>query len=88
MYGHGTKGTEPDSDDLPNIYGALARCRRQHYDQQCTAPHVEEYNRGGSSNVTGNVTINASGCGAENSDYDTEYDEGDILANYKKHNQW
>ena len=35
------------------------------------------------SNVTGNVTINAVDAELKNSDYDTEYDEGDILANYK-----
>ena len=77
------KGTEPDSDDLPNIYGA----RRGDVGGSITinvyGSHVEDITGADHSNVTGNVTINAVDAELKNSDYDTEYDEGDILANYK-----
>ena len=45
--------------------------------------HVEDITGADHSNVTGNVTINAVDAELKNSDYDTEYNEGDILANYK-----
>ena len=77
------KGTEPDSDDLPNIYGALRGDVGGSITINVYGSHVEDITGADHSNVTGNVTINAVGAELKNSDYDTEYDEGDILANYK-----
>ena len=77
------KGTEPDSDDLPNIYGALRGDVGGSIAINVYGSHVEDITGADHSNVTGNVTINAVDAELKNSDYDTEYDEGDILANYK-----
>lgn len=77
------KGTEPDSDDLPNIYGALRGDVGGSITINVYGSHVEDITGADHSNVTGNVTINAVDAELKNSDYDTEYDEGDIYANYK-----
>ena len=77
------KGTEPDSYDLPNIYGALRGDVGGSITINVHGSHVEDITGADHSNVTGNVTINAVDAELKNSDYDTEYDEGDILANYK-----
>ena len=77
------KGTEPDSEDLPNIYGALRGDVGGSITINVYGSHVEDITGADHSNVTGNVTINAVDAELKNSDYDTEYDEGDILANYK-----
>lgn len=77
------KGSEPDSDDLPNIYGALRGDVGGSITINVYGSHVEDITGADHSNVTGNVTINAVDAELKNSDYDTEYDEGDILANYK-----
>ena len=77
------KGTAPDSDDLPNIYGALRGDVGGSITINVYGSHVEDITGADHSNVTGNVTINAVDAELKNSDYDTEYDEGDILANYK-----
>lgn len=77
------KGTEPDSDDLPNIYGALRGDVGGSITINVYGSHVEDITGADHSNVTGDVTINAVDAELKNSDYDTEYDEGDILANYK-----
>ena len=77
------KGTEPDSDDLPNIYGALRGDVGGSITINVHGSHVEDITGADHSNVTGNVTINAVDAELKNSDYDTEYDEGDIYANYK-----
>ena len=77
------KGTEPDSDDLPNIYGALRGDVGGNITINVHGSHVEDITGADHSNVTGNVTINAVDAELKNSDYDTEYDEGDIYANYK-----
>ena len=77
------KGTEPDSDDLPNIYGALRGDVGGSITINVYGSHVEDITGADHSNVTGNVTINAVDAELKNSDYDTEYDEGDIFANYK-----
>ena len=76
------KGTEPDSDDLPNIYGALRGDVGGSITINVYGSHVEDITGADHSNVTGNVTINAVDAELKNSDYDTEYDEGDIYANY------
>lgn len=77
------KGTEPDSDDLPNIYGALRGDVGGSITINVYGSHVEDITGADHSNVTGNVTINAVDAELKNSDYDTEDDEGDIYANYK-----
>ena len=77
------KGTEPGSDDLPNIYGALRGDVGGSITINVYGSHVEDITGADHSNVTGNVTINAVDAELKNSDYDTEYDEGDIYANYK-----
>ena len=77
------KGTEPDSDDLPNIYGALRGDVGGSITINVYGSHVEDITGADHSNVTGNVTINAVDAELKNSDYDTKYDEGNIYANYK-----
>ena len=78
------KGTEPDSDDLPNIYGALRGDVGGSITINVYGSHVEDITGADHSNVTGNVTINAVDAELKNSYYeDEDYDEGDILANYK-----
>ena len=78
------KGTEPDSDDLPNIYGALRGDVGGSITINVHGSHVEDITGADHSNVTGNVTINAVDAELKNSYYeDEDYDEGDILANYK-----
>ncbi len=77
------KGTEPDSYDLPEIYGALRGNVGGSITINVHGSHVEDITGADHSNVTGNVTINAVDAELKNSDYGTEYDEGDIYANYK-----
>ena len=77
------KGTTPDSDDLPDIYGALRGNVGGSITINVHGSHVEDITGADHSNVTGNVTINAVDAELKNSDYDTEDDEGDIYANYK-----
>lgn len=77
------KGTTPDSDDLPDIYGALRGNVGGSITINVYGSHVEDITGADHSNVTGNVTINAVDAELKNSDYDTEDDEGDIYANYK-----
>lgn len=78
------KGTEPDSDDLPNIYGALRGDVGGNITINVHGSHVEDITGADHSNVTGNVTINAVNAELKNSCYeDEDDDEGDIYANYK-----
>ena len=76
------KGTEPDSSNLPNIYGALRGDVGGSITINVHGSHVEDITGADDSNVTGNVTINAVNAELKNSEYNTEYDEGDIYANY------
>lgn len=77
------KGTEPDSYDLPNIYGALRGDVGGNITINVHGSHVEDITGADHSNVTGNVTINAVNAELKNSYYeDEDYDEGDIYANY------
>ena len=75
------KGTEPDSDDLPDIYGALRGDVGGSITINVHGSHVEDITGADHSNVTGNVTINAVNAELKNSYYEDE-DEGDIYANY------
>lgn len=78
------KGTTPNSDDLPNIYGALRGDVGGSITINVHGSHVEDITGADHSNVTGNVTINAVDAELKNSYYeDEDYDEGDIYANYK-----
>lgn len=78
------KGTTPNSDDLPNIYGALRGDVGGSITINVHGSHVEDITGADHSNVTGNVTINAVNAELKNSYYeDEDYDEGDIYANYK-----
>ena len=78
------QGTTPNSDDLPNIYGALRGDVGGSITINVHGSHVEDITGADHSNVTGNVTINAVNAELKNSYYeDEDYDEGDIYANYK-----
>ena len=78
------KGTTPDSDDLPDIYGALRGNVGGSITINVHGSHVEDITGADRSNVTGNVTINAVNAELKNSCYeDEDDDEGDIYANYK-----
>ena len=78
------KGTEPTSYDLPNIYGALRGDVGGSITINVHGSHVEDITGADRSNVIGNVTINTVNAELKNSYYeDEDYDEGDILANYK-----
>ena len=78
------KGTTPDSDDLPEIYGALRGDVGGSITINVHGSHVEDITGADRSNVTGNVTVNAVNAELKNSYYeDEDYDEGDIYANYK-----
>lgn len=78
------KGTEPDSDNLTDIYGALRGDVGGSITINVHGSHVEDITGADRSNVTGNVTINAVNAELKNSYYeDEDDDEGDIYANYK-----
>lgn len=77
------KGTEPDSDNLTDIYGALRGDVGGSITINVHGSHVEDITGADHSNVTGNVTINAVDAELKNSYYeDEDDDEGDIYANY------
>ena len=77
------KGTTPDSYDLPEIYGALRGNVGGNITINAHGSHVQNIFGASDSVVQGSVTVNATDVELKNSEYDTEYDEGDILANYK-----
>lgn len=78
------KGAKP-SDDVPEIFGALRGDVGGSITINAHGSHVENITgASNSSNVKGDVTINAVNVELKNSYYeDPDYDEGDILANYK-----
>ena len=76
------KGTEPDSHDLPNIYGALRGDVGGNITINVHGSHVQNIFGASDSNVQGSVTVTAKDVELKNSEYNTEYDEGDIYANY------
>lgn len=75
------KGTDP-SYDIPEIYGAIDGDVGGNITINAHGSHMENITGAESSTVGGNVTINADNVELKNSYYETEYDEGDIFANY------
>lgn len=78
------KGKEPPYD-VPEIFGALRGDVGGSITINAHGSHMENITgASNSSNVKGDVTINATNVELKNSYYeDPDYDEGDILANYK-----
>lgn len=79
------RGTDPTSYDIPEIYGALRGNVGGNITINVHGSHIENITgASNSSDVKGNVTINATNVELKNSYYeDPDYDEGDILANSK-----
>ena len=82
------KGVDPTTDhdkwnDIPEIYGAIRGNVGGSITINAHGSHVENISGASdSSTVGGDVTINATNVELKNSEYNTEYDEGDIYANY------
>ena len=76
------KGTEPPSDDIPEIYGAIDSNVGGNITLNINGSHMENITGAWDSNVKGDVTVNAINVDLRNSYYETEYDEGDILVGY------
>lgn len=78
------KGTTP-GEDIPEIYGAIRGNVGGNITINAHGSHVENITgASNASDVGGNVTINAVNVELKNFYYeDPDYDEGDILANYK-----
>ena len=84
------KGVDPTTDhdkwdDIPEIYGAIRGNVGGSITINAHGSHVENITGASdSSTVVGDVTINATNVELKNCYYeDPDYDEGDILANYK-----
>ena len=84
------KGVDPTTDhdkwyDIPEIYGAIRGNVGGNITINAHGSHVENITGASdSSTVGGDVTINATNVELKNCYYeDPDYDEGDILANYK-----
>ena len=75
------KGTTPDSYDLPDIYGALRGNVGGNITINAHGSHVQNIFGASDSVVQGSVTVNATDVELKNSLYETDNDEGDILAN-------
>ena len=73
------KGTEPDSYDLPDIYGALRGDVGGCIMINAHGSHVENIFGASDSVVQGAVTVNTTDVELKNSEYNTEYDEGYIF---------
>ena len=71
------------SDDLPEIYGAICSNVGGNITINAYGSHMENITGAERSTVQGSVTINATDVELKNSDYETEYDEGDIYGLYK-----
>ncbi|MFR7450399.1 MAG: hypothetical protein ACLUT5_14120 [Butyricicoccus sp.] len=83
------KGVDPKTDhdkwyDIPEIYGAIRGNVGGSITINAHGSHVENITGASdSSTVGGDVTINATNVELKNSLYETDDDEGDILANYE-----
>ena len=83
------KGVDPTTDhdkwyDIPEIYGAIRGNVGGSITINAHGSHVENITGASdSSTVGGDVTINATNVELKNSLYETDDDEGDILANYE-----
>ena len=78
------KGTEPDSYDLPEIYGALRGNVGGNITINAHGSHVQNIFGASDSVVQGSVTVNATDVELKNSEYNTEYDEGYIFGLWQR----
>ena len=78
------KGTEPDSYDLPEIYGALRGDVGGSITINAHGSHVQNIFGASDSVVQGSVTVNATDVELKNSEYNTEYDEGYIFGLWER----
>ena len=78
------KGTEPDSYDLPEIYGALRGNVGGSITINAHGSHVQNIFGASDSVVQGSVTVNATDVELKNSEYNTEYDEGYIFGLWER----
>lgn len=81
------KGTEPSSYNIPDIYGAICSNVGGNITINAHGSHMENITGAESSTVQGSVTINATDVELKNSNYETEYDEGDIYGLYEYSNK-
>ena len=73
------KGTNPNENDLPDVYGSLRGDVGGDITINAHGSHVESIYGASDSNIQGSVTINATDVELKNSDYGTKYDEGNIF---------
>ena len=73
------KGTNPNSDDLPDVYGSLRGDVGGDITINAHGSHVESIYGASDSNIQGSVTVKATDVELKNSDYGTKYDEGNIF---------
>lgn len=78
------KGTEPDSYDLPEVYGALRGDVGGSITINAHGSHVQNIFGASDSVVQGSVTVNATDVELKNSEYNTEYDEGYIFGLWER----
>ena len=78
------KGTEPDSYDLPEIYGALRGDVGGSITINAHGSHVQNIFAASDSVVQGSVTVNATDVELKNSLYETDDDEGYIFGLWEK----
>lgn len=73
------KNSSP-SDDIPEIYGSICSKVGGTITINANGSHMENITGAYKSTVNGNVSIDADNVELKNSYYETEYDEGDIMA--------
>lgn len=78
------KGTDPNSYDLPDIYGALRGNVGGNITINAHGSHVQNIFGASDSVVQGSVTVNATDVELKNSEYDTEYDEGYLFGLWER----
>lgn len=78
------KGTDPNSYDLPEIYGSLRGDVGGSITINAHGSHVQNIFAASDSVVQGSVTVNATNVELKNSEYDTEYDEGYIFGLWQR----
>ena len=78
------KGTDPNSYDLPEIYGSLRGNVGGNITVNAHGSHVQNIFAASDSVVQGSVTVNATDVELKNSEYNTEYDEGYIFGLWEK----
>ncbi len=78
------KGTNPDRNDLPDVYGSFRGDVGGDITINAHGSHVESIYGASDSNIQGSVTINATDVELKNSDYGTKYDEGYIIGLWER----